>query len=155
MSAGFRIVLRRAIPRTAGHSRDTLSALRRAVADIAAAPAGRGDAAALGLAPLDRALCGGLDRGAMHEIGPAAPRDGGAATGFAVALAVLALRRGGQAVWIRPDFAAAETGELYGPGLALMGLPLAAPRHPESAASPRRTVGDGGGAGSAGRPARS
>ena len=39
--------------------------------------------------------------------------------------AVLALRRGGQAVWIRPDFAAAEAGELYGPGLAAMGLSLA------------------------------
>jgi protein ImuA len=107
---------------------DTLSALRRAVADITAAPRsdiGGETRLALGLAPLDRALDGGLDRGAIHEIGPAAPRDGGAATGFAVALAVLALRRGGQAVWIRPDFAAAEAGELYGPGLAAMGLPLA------------------------------
>jgi protein ImuA len=107
---------------------DTLSALRRAVADIAAAPRGdmRGETRlALGLEPLDRALDGGLDRGAIHEIGPAAPRDGGAATGFAVAFAVLALHRGGQAVWIRPDFAAAEAGELYGPGLAAMGLSLA------------------------------
>jgi protein ImuA len=110
-----------------GTSDTTLSALRRAVADIAAAPRGetRGTRLALGLEPLDRALDGGLDRGAIHEIGPAAPRDGGAATGFAVALAVLALRRGGQAVWIRPDFAAAEAGELYGPGIAMMGLPLA------------------------------
>lgn len=107
---------------------DTLSALRRAVADIAAAPRGdmRGETRlALGLDPLDRVLDGGLDRGAIHEVGPAAPRDGGAATGFAVALAVLALRRSGQAVWIRSDFAAAEAGELYGPGLVAMGLPLA------------------------------
>ena len=44
--------------------------------------------------------------------------------GFAPALAVLALREGRQAVWIRSDFAAAEAGELYGPGLALMGLSL-------------------------------
>ncbi|MBV9970855.1 MAG: hypothetical protein JO228_12795 [Xanthobacteraceae bacterium] len=98
------------------------------MADIAATPRSdmRGEARlALGFAPLDRALAGGLDRGAIHEIGPAAPRDGGAATGFAVALAVLALRRGEQIVWIRPDFAAVEAGELYGPGLASMGLPLA------------------------------
>src|SRR3984893_1401303 len=54
----------------------------------------------------------------------AVSRDGGAATGFATALAVLALREGRQAVWIRSDFAAAEAGELYGPGLALMGLSL-------------------------------
>ena len=79
---------------------------------------------ALGVASLDRALGGGLAGGAVHEIGPAAPRDGGAATGFATALAVLALREGRQAIWIRSDFIAAEAGELYGPGLALMGLPL-------------------------------
>jgi protein ImuA len=112
---------------SAGEPQGTLSALRRAVADIAAAPRGemRGETRlALGLAPLDRALDGGLDRGALHEISPAAPRDGGAATGFAVALAVLALRTGRQAIWIRPDFAAAEAGELYGPGLALIGLSL-------------------------------
>jgi hypothetical protein len=78
----------------------------------------------VGVRSLDQALGGGLAGGALHEIGPAAPRDGGAATGFAIALAVLALRAGGQAIWIRPDFAAAEAGELYGPGLALMGLPL-------------------------------
>jgi protein ImuA len=105
----------------------TLSALRRAVADIAAAPRSemRGETRlALGLAPLDRTLDGGLDRGALHEIGPTAPHDGGAATGFAVALAVLALRGGRQAIWIRPDFAAAEAGELYGPGLTAMGLSL-------------------------------
>jgi protein ImuA len=54
----------------------------------------------------------------------AVSRPGGAATGFATALALLALREGRQAVWIRSDFAAAEAGELYGPGLALMGLSL-------------------------------
>ena len=78
--------------------------------------------------------------------GPPRPRDGGAATGFATALAVLALREGRQAIWIRPDFAAAEAGELYGPGLALMGLPLqrlVVLRVPRAA---RRLVGDGGSA---------
>ena len=64
-----------------GTSDTTLSALRRAVADIATAPRGelQGEIRLpLGHTPLDRALDGGLDRGALHEIGPAAPRDGGA-----------------------------------------------------------------------------
>jgi protein ImuA len=108
----------------AGEPRETLSALRRAVAAVTASRAGGEARLDLGVASLDRALGGGLACGALHEVGPAAPGDGGAATGFATALAVLALRAGGQAVWIRPDFAAVEAGELYGPGLALMGLPL-------------------------------
>jgi len=100
---------------------ETLNALRRVVAGASRSGEAR---LGLGVASLDRALGGGLAKGALHEIGPAAPRDGGAATGFAIALAVLALREGGQAIWIRPDFIAAEAGELYGPGLALMGLSL-------------------------------
>jgi hypothetical protein len=87
-------------------------------------PAGRGSPAEPGHAiarPGARRRPAG---GALHEIGPAAPRDGGAATGLATALTVLALREGRQAVWIRSDFGAAEAGELYGPGLALMGLAL-------------------------------
>jgi protein ImuA len=108
---------------SAGEPRKTLSALKRVMAVTASRP---GEEARLGLGvpSLDQALGGGLAGGALHEIGPAAPRDGGAATGFAVALAVLALREGRQAIWIRSDFAAAEAGELYGPGLALMGLSL-------------------------------
>jgi protein ImuA len=107
-------------PSAAG-SRETLNALRRVVAGASRSGEAR---LGLGVASLDRALGGGLAKGALHEIGPAAPRDGGAATGFAIALAVLALREGGQAIWIRSDFIAAEAGELYGPGLALMGLSL-------------------------------
>ena len=102
-------------------SRETLNALRRVVAGASRSGEAR---LGLGVASLDRALGGGLACGALHEIGPAAPRDGGAATGFAAALAVLALGEGRQAIWIRPDFIAAEAGELYGPGLALMGLSL-------------------------------
>jgi protein ImuA len=110
-------------PPSAAGPRETLNTLRRAVATVTAS---RSEEARLGLgvASLDRALGGGLAKGALHEIGPAMPRDGGAATGFATALAVLALREGRQAIWIRPDFIAAEAGELYGPGLALMGLSL-------------------------------
>ena len=54
---------------SAGEPQGTLSALRRAVADIAAAPRGemRGETRlALGLAPLDRALDGGLDEVLVH-----------------------------------------------------------------------------------------
>src|SRR5271156_1677418 len=112
-------------PSAAG-SRGTLNALRRVVAGASRAggEARLNSSLGLGVASLDRALGGGLSCGALHEIGPAAPRDGGAATGFAAALAVLALREGRQAIWIRPDFIAAEAGELYGPGLVLMGPPL-------------------------------
>jgi protein ImuA len=101
-----------------------LSALRRAMATVTAPRVGEEARLSLGVASLDLALAGGLALSALHEVGPAAPCDGGTATAFATALAMLALRQGGQAIWIRPDFAAVETGELYGPGLALMGLPL-------------------------------
>jgi protein ImuA len=113
-----------ALPAPSAGEQGTLSALRRAVNAVTAPRAGEEARLGLGVASLDQSLAGGLALGALHEVGPAAPRDGGAATAFATALAVLALREGGQAIWIRPDFAAAEAGELYGPGLALMGLPL-------------------------------
>jgi protein ImuA len=109
---------------SAGEPRETLNALRREMASVTTSRPGEEAQLGLGVASLDQTLGGGLAGGALHEIGPAAPRDGGAATGFAVALAVLALREGRQAIWIRSDFAAAEAGELYGPGLALMGLAL-------------------------------
>src|SRR5262249_42390426 len=83
---------------------DTLSALRRAVAAVTAPRVGEEARLGLGVTSLDRTLAGGLAPGALHEIEPAAPRDGGAATAFAAALAVLALYEGGQAIWIRPDF---------------------------------------------------
>jgi protein ImuA len=123
MSAAELSAVEPSVP-SAGKPRDTLNALRRAVAGVVAARPDEEGRLGLGAASLDRALGDGLVLGALHEIGPAAPRDGGAATGFATALAVLALREGRQAIWIRSDFAAAEAGELYGPGLALMGLPL-------------------------------
>jgi protein ImuA len=113
-----------AVEPSAAEPRETLRALRRAMAAVTASRPGEEARLSLGVRSLDQALGGGLAGGALHEVGPAAPRDGGAATGLATALAVLALREGRQAVWIRSDFAAAEAGELYGPGLALMGLAL-------------------------------
>ena len=45
----------------------------------------------LGAASLDDALGGGLTAGALHDLSPAAPVHLGAATGFALALATIAL----------------------------------------------------------------
>jgi protein ImuA len=100
----------------------------------------------LGIAALDAALVGGLTLGAVHEIAPAAPMHLGAATGFAVALARLAGRRGHKGnlrpraaevqngpnsadgstpvLWVQQDYAAFEAGRPYGPGLALFGMPM-------------------------------
>jgi protein ImuA len=120
---------------------EVLLALRRAVG--AGPPGNR--FISLGVASLDHALAGGLACGAVHEIGPASPLHSGAAgtaAGFAAALTALALGRQGReprqarlrqqprqarqgwAMWIEPDFAAAEAGALYGPGLDLLGLPM-------------------------------
>lgn len=109
----------------------------------------RGLAAALaplGLPAADRVLGGGLRRGTLHEIRPAAPGDGAAATGFALACVArfgsapgeAAAARAGRTegtfralsglaprtswMWVRQDLAGRETGEPYGPGLAALGL---------------------------------
>lgn len=109
-----------------------LATLRRAVGAID--PAGRSSAGgtvaplALGLAPLDAALGGGLALAALHEIGTAAEHDMGAATGFALALAARAIgeRRGiATLVWVQQALAARTGGRPYGPGLAGFGLPPA------------------------------
>jgi protein ImuA len=74
---------------------------------------------------LDRALKGGLGRGALHEIVAASPGDAPAACGFALALAARFAAALGQAapiVWIVEDHAKAETGMPYAPGLAAHGI---------------------------------
>jgi protein ImuA len=69
----------------------------------------------LGLAGIDRALPGGgLARGCLHELYGEPCQ--AAALGFAVALLGRLLADGGHAVWIGPR------DELFGPGLAEMGL---------------------------------
>jgi protein ImuA len=75
--------------------------------------------------PIDASLGGGLARGALHELAPAAPIHLGAASGFAIALAALAAGRRGEVLWVATDFAAGEGGGPYGPGLDLFGLPSA------------------------------
>lgn len=65
----------------------------------------------LGLAGIDRALGGGLARGALHEL-----CGQGAALGFAAALLGRLMVGGGHAVWIGPR------DELFAPGLAELGV---------------------------------
>jgi len=69
----------------------------------------------------DAALKGGLSLGELHELAPLAPFHSGAASGFALALATL-VPRDGPVVWVQQDFAALETGTLYGLGCDLFGL---------------------------------
>ena len=72
---------------------------------------------------LDVVLCGGLSRGALHEVVAAAPGDAGAASGFALALAIRFAASGtAPVVWIVEDAARAENGTPYAPGLSAHGL---------------------------------
>ncbi len=105
--------------------------LRRVIAEIEAkaglsAASEARPARRLGLArAFDPALGGGLAEDALHEIVPAAPADGPAAMGFALALAARFLDRGpAPALLIGEHFASLEAGALYGPGLVAHGLPL-------------------------------
>lgn len=68
-----------------------------------------------------------LARGALHEVQALASADMPAATGFALALALRALRRDGAGegrplLWVRQDMADTEFGRLDAPGLAALGL---------------------------------
>ena len=75
----------------------------------------------LSLGTPDAALKGGLGLGELHELAPLAPFHSGAGSGFALALATL-VPRDGPVVWVQQDFAALETGTLYGLGCDLFGL---------------------------------
>lgn len=72
---------------------------------------------------LDRVLCGGLARGALHEVVASRATDAGAASGFALALAArFAAGTRMPVVWILEDAARAETGAPYAPGLLAHGI---------------------------------
>ena len=122
--------------------------LRRAVEAIEArsgtAEPRAGARLSLGRA-LDRRLSGGLALDALHEIAPAAPADGPAATGFALSLAArcLAERRSAGLIVVE-DFAERDMGALYGPGLVAHGLDLAPPRVRARARRAGAVPGDGG-----------
>lgn len=117
-------------PPASGRGGEALASLRRRIAAIGVDGAVRALAEetprlALGHAGLDGALGGGLLRGALHEIRPAAPGDATAATGFALAAVARLCRGTGRSLpwlWIRQDLSGRETGEPYGPGLAAYGL---------------------------------
>jgi len=76
---------------------------------------------ALGHPGADASLKGGIARGTLHEIFPAAAGDEASATGFAAALcARVAARK--RVLWLLPDFAALEHGEISALGLLELGL---------------------------------
>jgi len=80
---------------------------------------------ALGLPRIDGVLGGGLALHALHEIAPSAPSHAGAALGWALILAGQALRRRrarAEILLVQQDFAALESGALYGAGLSAFGL---------------------------------
>ncbi|MBM7851220.1 protein ImuA [Methylopila capsulata] len=122
---------------------ETLDALRTVVARIEADTSGALGAEeriVLGVPEMDAALGGGLRRGALHAVSGVSAAGAVAATGFAVALAVRAGRRGRTAVWIRQDMSGRETGEPWPMGLAELGFDpdrLVLVRAPDEAATLR------------------
>jgi len=100
--------------------RQNLSELRRTIARMqapAVALGAPGDIP-LGVADVDRALGGGLARGALHEIAARGETHIAAATGFALGVAA----QSQAVVWAAEDMALLENGAPYGPGLDLFGL---------------------------------
>src|SRR6476646_3588088 len=75
----------------------------------------------LSLGAPDGVLKGGLGLGELHDLAPVAPFHSVAASCFALALSTL-VPRGGPVIWVQQDFAALETGALYGLGCDLFGL---------------------------------
>ena len=75
----------------------------------------------LGHRDADTCLKGGLCRGALHEIFPVDPGDEAAATGLATVFAARVAARK-RVLWIAPDFAALEHGEISPLGLLELGL---------------------------------
>jgi protein ImuA len=70
----------------------------------------------LGHGEADHTLGGGLPKGALHEVFAQESSHGGAATGFALGLA-LRLGERKPLLWVRQDFSALEFGELHAAGL--------------------------------------
>jgi protein ImuA len=101
---------------------DKLSTLSHVVKGLSAGhPAPVSERVSLGVPTLDDALGGGLVCGGLHEIYTATTAHIGAATGFAVAVAVRAAK-GKPILWVRQDFLDTETGRLNAQGLAELGL---------------------------------
>lgn len=77
--------------------------------------------APLGHALADTCLGGGLRLAVLHEVFPAEANEG-AASGFALTLAVRALVRHKWLLWVRQNFSALENGEIHAAGLLDMGI---------------------------------
>jgi protein ImuA len=75
---------------------------------------------ALGHAPADAALAGGLRCGALHEVFAGEPGHEAAASGFALMLALKASARK-TLLWIRQDFGSLEGGDISATGLLELG----------------------------------
>ena len=78
----------------------------------------------LGLAAFDALLGGGFPLAALHEVCASESRDGGAASGFALALLTRLVEAGevSSILWISQADARREAGFLYAPGLIRLGL---------------------------------
>jgi protein ImuA len=103
----------------------TLCRLKQAVAKLEGQRADLGlghRALPFGIAEIDRTLGGGLAPSSLHEIAANTWIDVGAAFGFTLALAARAHDRR-EVLWIQTDFAALESGNLYGRGNDAFGLP--------------------------------
>jgi protein ImuA len=101
-------------------SRTTLAALRSRIGAIEGPKPSPAERFALGLAPLDAQLGGGLPRGRLHELFAAEPGDRAALAGAGL---MLAMRLGeGPVLWLRQDGGVRAAGRLYGPGLADLGF---------------------------------
>lgn len=104
---------------------DTLTQLRRRIEALAPSVPDMAEAerrVRLGVAQIDRALDGGLKRGALHEAYAIQTSDGAALAGFAAGLAQLIGSKHSKTVWVRQRITEIETGHLYAPGLVPLGL---------------------------------
>lgn len=80
------------------------------------------DRLAFGVSEVDRALGGGLVRAGLHEMRVRESRTAGALAGLGAALLARFQARDGPFLWIIEAGARREGGDLYGPGLRVLGL---------------------------------
>jgi protein ImuA len=99
-----------------------LASLRRRIARLERhRPSATPLFARFGHAGIDRALGGGLARGALHELFADEREDAGGAAGFAAMLAAM-IAVDGPIVWLREADVESRCGRLHAPGLADLGL---------------------------------
>lgn len=101
---------------------ETLRAYLRQV-ERSTLPEGKIATATLGIPAIDDYLpAGGLVRGALHDLMPQTPGDGGAVTDFCAALLVRLLKDQTKPILWCLQTQASDAGDLYPPGLAWLGL---------------------------------